>query len=274
MLQFSFPNPLEKTKDENEDALNVQNQSEARMKFVALADGAGGAGIYCKDWARCLVDQASKLELPISDESLDEWILAVSKLFYRNMIDKVDMDIYTREKFLISGSYSTLVLVWIDDKNYKCHYSGTGDSCVFIFRKGDDRYDPILLYPYSEFEFLDQNPHLVNWRKKNNLKEIKTLDLQKDDMIFIGTDAIARWILLILLKSNSNIESFLNSTLVKDLVEGHSFKNLKSDITSIDKLYVFLQSQNEIQLFSYFKKLIECYSIEADDLTLFAYTIP
>lgn len=70
-LKFTYFNFIEKiSEDENEDAMN-DVESEINFK-IAISDGAGAAGIYCKDWANFLVENQPVIPFKSKDNTL-EW---------------------------------------------------------------------------------------------------------------------------------------------------------------------------------------------------------
>lgn len=52
ITSFDFCNKI--NEDENEDAIGISENSNFHL--FAMSDGAGGAGIYCKEWANFIVN--------------------------------------------------------------------------------------------------------------------------------------------------------------------------------------------------------------------------
>ncbi len=266
IVEFTSNNPIDKTFDENEDALRVQAIDNSK-KIIAISDGAGGVGIYCKQWAEFIVANAPE----IPDSNLNSWFLKISQAFYSKCCDLNFGDTETKEKFISGGSYATLLLLWVDYNKMLLHYVGVGDSSLFILRKEEGGiYLPTLIYPINYNEFIDQNPTLLNWKKACQIDTSKDFSLQKGDIILAGTDSISRWILenLLVLKPLETrallnpIFKIENETLEKHKLRDHSFKKIEDIFETIPK--------DKIEAITYFENLINNNCMEADDLTLYA----
>ena len=266
IIEFTSNNPIDKTFDENEDALRVHSD-DSKKKLIAISDGAGGVGIYCKQWAEFIVANAP--ETP--DRNLNSWFLEISKEFYLKYYNIDFGDIETKEKFISGGSYATLLFLWIDYNKNLINYVGVGDSSLFILRKGEEGiYLPILIYPINDNEFIDQNPTLLNWKKTKQINTIKSFSLQKGDIIIAGTDSISRWVLenLLVLKPTET-RALLNpdfkidnKTLEKHKLSECSLKKIEDIFEAIPK--------DKYEAIKYFEKFINNNSMEADDITLYA----
>ena len=76
---ISIHNFIDKSSEiENEDA--VKYFEDDNIIKIAMSDGAGGAGIYCKNWAEYLVNNQPAQSF-INDSEINEWFLSNSKLF-------------------------------------------------------------------------------------------------------------------------------------------------------------------------------------------------
>ncbi len=136
------------SENENEDAISHIVCED--FEKIAVSDGAGGAGIYCKSWAEHLV--SNQPDNPFVDKAnADEWFLKNSESFYIENIEAINKkDSFVLEKFIKEGSYATLVFVWWNKQTNILHYSGVGDTTLFIFRKNINDYKPILITPIDE----------------------------------------------------------------------------------------------------------------------------
>lgn len=267
IISFTSNNPIDKIFDENEDALRIESKHDDSQKLIAISDGAGGVGIYCKQWAEFLVKNAP-IEIP--SEGINSWFLETSKKFYFQN-SKIDfLDVETKEKFISSGSYATLLLLWLDNKNHILNYVGVGDSSLFIFRKDKKgQYHPIIIYPINNNEFIDQNPILLNWKKNSQFDSVKKIDIQRGDVIFAASDSISRWMLenlliiqqadtLNLLKPNFIID---HESLENNKLNNCNFKKIEDIFEAIPKV--------DSEAINYFENLINNNCMEADDLTLY-----
>jgi hypothetical protein len=105
-----------------------------------MSDGAGGAGIYCKEWANYIVN--NQPEFPIlSDEEANKWFQNISQSFYEFIKPKVNYDnIFIGERFDSEGSYATLLYVWLSKTDKKYFITGIGDTTLFYFKKKNEDY--------------------------------------------------------------------------------------------------------------------------------------
>jgi len=209
--------------DENEDALRIAEGS--LFDLFAMSDGAGGAGIYCKEWANFIVN--NQPEFPIlSNEEQSIWFQKISKSFYEFIKPKVNYDnIFIGEKFDSEGSYATLLYVWVSKKEKKYFLSGIGDTTLFHFKKTNDNYSIKFIEPINRQTTLNDNPELINWQKPLGYSLLsKSVDYENGDTIIICTDSLSRRIVYQLLLINQfQTEQFLteniNKTYRRDFLE-------------------------------------------------------
>ena len=63
MLQSqSIANFIDKSEDENEDYFTAKTSKDSSIELFCLSDGAGGAGIFNRDWAKFI---ASEVPIPL-----------------------------------------------------------------------------------------------------------------------------------------------------------------------------------------------------------------
>jgi hypothetical protein len=272
-LKFTYFNFIEKiSEDENEDAMN-DVESEINFK-IAISDGAGAAGIYCKDWANFLVENQPVIPFKSKDNTL-EWFLRISKQFYDNNYTKIDKkDPFILEKFNAEGSYATLFYLWFDKKSKKLNYSGIGDTTLFVFKNINKEYVPVLITPINEQKSLDDFPKLVNWNKSLNYDlTSKEIELMPEDIIILSTDSISRWLIYNLLivsqlKTQELLGVELSNSINLDLLE---LLKLKARYSSLEDMlmkieYTFKRG-NEFFI-EELKKLVANNELEKDDYTI------
>lgn len=272
-LKFTYFNFIEKiSEDENEDAMN-DVESEINFK-IAISDGAGAAGIYCKDWANFLVENQPVIPFKSKDNTL-EWFLRISKQFYDNNYTKIDKkDPFILEKFNAEGSYATLFYLWFDNKSKKLNYSGIGDTTLFVFKNINKEYVPVLITPINEQKSLDDFPKLVNWNKSLNYDlTSKEIELMPEDIIILSTDSISRWLIYNLLivsqlKTQELLGVELSNSINLDLLE---LLKLKARYSSLEDMlmkieYTFKRG-NEFFI-EELKKLVANNELEKDDYTI------
>jgi hypothetical protein len=209
--------------DENEDAIRIFENS--KFNLFAMSDGAGGAGIYCKEWANYIVN--NQPEFPIlTNEEANKWFQKISKSFYELIKPTVNYDnIFIGERFDSEGSYATLLYVWVSKTEKKYFISGIGDTTLFYFKKTNDNYTISLIEPISKQLSLEDNPELLNWQKALEYSLLsKSVDYENGDTIIICTDSLSRRIIYQLLLINQFetelcLNENINKTYRRDFLE-------------------------------------------------------
>ncbi len=270
---ISLYNFIDKSSEiENEDAVNYFE--DTRGHRIAVSDGAGGAGIFCKSWAEHLVK--NQPDSPFSNkEIIKEWFINISKSFYNENIESINnLDSFILEKFIKEGSYATLFFTWWNNHTNILHYSGIGDTTLFIFRKCEVDYNPILITPINQQKSLDDFPKLLNWNKELSFDLIsKEINLKSKDILIICTDSLARWIIYhLMILATSETQNLLGDTISKNInnekLENFKLSNKYKNIT--DLLFKLEYTLNES--LDYFKKVIEKQindnQLEKDDFTI------
>ena len=112
----------------------VINEDHYRIDgLLAVADGAGGAGIFSGEWSEYLLKNLP--EQPIQDQNgLSEWLERIWELFFEEH-EKLNLEADIRNKFLNEGSLSTLSAVWTvqkEDDSVSLHWLSYGDSVILI----------------------------------------------------------------------------------------------------------------------------------------------
>jgi hypothetical protein len=204
-----------KNETENEDAIAIKEVFEKNL--FAMSDGAGGAGIYCKEWANHIVNNQPELPFLSNDEA-NKWFQKISKSFYEFIKPKVNYDnIFIGERFDSEGSYATLLYVWVSKTEKKYFLSGIGDTTLFHFKKINDANSISLIEPISKQSNLNDNPNLINWQKPLEYSLLsKSVDYENGDTIVICTDSLSRRIVYqLLLINQSETEQCLNENINK-----------------------------------------------------------
>ena len=213
ITSFDFCNKI--NEDENEDAIGISENSNFHL--FAMSDGAGGAGIYCKEWANFIVN--NQPEFPIlSDEEANNWFQNISQSFYEFIKPKVNYDnIFIGERFDNEGSYATLLYVWLSKTDKKYFLTGIGDTTLFFFKKKNEDYSVSLIYPINKQSSLNDNPDLINWQRPLEYSLLsKSVDYEPGDTIIICTDSLGRRITYqLLLINQSETEQCLNENINK-----------------------------------------------------------
>lgn len=268
---FSLYNFIDKSEYENEDKIKFRGFSPQSFK-LAISDGAGGAGIYCKDWAQEIVDNQPDINEIKLNFNWDEWYVTLGKNFYNFISKNLPDDIFIREKFTNIGSFATLLYLWRE--NCDLYFMGTGDTTIFLFKINKEKYLPRVIYPIGNQESINSNPYLLNWNMQFPNIHLQKVEVSEGDVIICATDSIARWIInhLFILGDLSTITSHLpwNFGLKEDLEKIKKVSNYGSLSELISDL---LKIKTEIEFELFIKQEIEKKLLTPDDFTLFTYVV-
>jgi hypothetical protein len=270
----SIHNFIDKLSDsENEDSISISENED--FDLFAVSDGAGGAGIYCGEWARFITSNQPEIPFFSKDEA-DAWFINLSKDFYQKYYPKVDKsDVYIREKFLKEGSYATILYCWISKRDRKLFYTAVGDTSLFIFSKTSSGMMPALIFPINEQMNLHDSPDLINWRRDLNFNLVsKEYLLEKDDIVILCTDSIARLLvyhLLVLDQKNTfkalgdRITKSIDQNMLEYLHKRYSFIETMTSLLGQLKKLVKLQDYNFQKVLS---TLVHRGELDKDDFSI------
>jgi len=147
---------------ETEDRFRVDRLS--RTLLAAVADGAGGSGLYCGAWAETLVTHLPSR--PISDATaLDRWMAGFCDGFRRHYATKAAADSRRRAKFVREGSCATLSACWLAANEAGCtlDWLGFGDSPLLILARDGADYTIVDWHPHP-LAAMERDPQLLNWK--------------------------------------------------------------------------------------------------------------
>jgi len=147
---------------DTEDRFRIDRLS--RSLLAAVADGAGGSGLYCGAWAETLVTHL--LSRPIADATaLDRWMAEFCDGFRRHYAAKAAADSRRRAKFVREGSCATLSACWLAANEDGCtlDWLGFGDSPLLVFDRDADDYAITIWHP-RPLAIMDRDPQLLNWK--------------------------------------------------------------------------------------------------------------
>jgi hypothetical protein len=169
------------TKSQNEDRIRCA------ANFVAIADGAGGTGVFCGEWADFLLQNLP--EKPIKKfTDFYNWYIELQEPFLREFDPKAAIDGHIYRRFIEEGSSSTLAVVWKVENKY--HWLYYGDSSLF-FIKGN-KYKS---FPFKDSAAFAGSTHLLNLLQypiKENLK-MGSIDAE-NRIVVMATDALSKHI--------------------------------------------------------------------------------
>lgn len=181
-LVCSVPKPLH---DNSEDAFVHNNH------FWAVADGAGGVGIFAAEWAKYLLEKLPPKPFAQAEEMI-QWADGIWEEFYQS-VDNQSLDVNVKNKFLEEGSLATLIAVYPEGNN-KIKAIAYGDSAMLLY---DTKKNTLRALPDTLATYV-QNPHLINWKAEILHDGIKIVDFKwtKQEQIIISSDALAQYLLL------------------------------------------------------------------------------
>lgn len=273
----SIANFTDKTEAENEDYVHEVSSEESTYSKWVLCDGAGGVGVFSKEWAKYLAENVPQDPHEFTKKPL-EWLLKSSKGFHESIIEKADLsDLILQKKVYRDGSYSTLCACWIDKEGDEIFYSSVGDTCLFFFERKDGRFQLRFLSSIDKQDDIDGNPQLLNWNEELKCDlPFDSKDINDTFIIVMASDSLARWIILNLaVLDHQSIATIFNSdflsslsiekyALVKEAIKmGHDFHSVDDLLDYIKKL---TESENGFR--EDMKKLHKNHEIEIDDYSL------
>lgn len=273
----SIANFIDKTDEENEDFVHEINSDQNIYSKWVLCDGAGGVGVFSKEWAKYLAESVPQDPVKFSKNRL-EWLLKTSKEFHESVIEKADLsDLMLQKKVYRDGSYSTMCTCWIDKENDEIFYSSVGDSCLFYFEMNGGHFQLRFISSIEKQDDIDGNPELLNWNEevKNELP-FDSQAINDSFIVIMASDSLSRWIILNLAvldhKCIASIftDSFLASlssekyAIVKEAIKmGHDFRSV-NDLLD----YVMRLSENKENFRNAVEELYSNHEIEIDDYSL------
>lgn len=194
---------------ENEDAYLIPSQKgieeENILKF-AVSDGATESS-FSKEWADLLVSYFKDFSF---EETAFEKTIQLARKSWQEKIEKIELPWYAQQK-LESGAYSSFLGLTIDLENHFWEAIAIGDSNLFLIRNEKI----IKSFPLEKSEQFGSTPYLLaslqtqNVEVNNFLKKEKG-EINKGDVLILGTDAISSWMLSEYEKENQPWHSLKN----------------------------------------------------------------
>jgi|GEM_PF-3243515 len=277
--KVSIANFIDKTEQENEDyALMDTNHSKSCLIY-AISDGAGGCGVYCKEWAIYLASKVPKTPLIINQSKSIGWFNNISKGFYEDIIAKQDLsDLVLQRKVFKEGSFATLAICWIDKNSNKLFYSSTGDSCLFYFEKSNGKYLLKAISSLNQQNDIDEAPNLLNWNIELGQElPFDSFEIENDFILILASDSLSKWILLNIAKVDFSIitETHFNTHFINSLNnEKYQLRksNIKlgSNLKDLNGLFDYLKTASkDNEVFKQSMKILhENSELEIDDYSL------
>ena len=172
-----------------EEGIVNEDAAIAKNNLIAVADGAGGGGIYAELWSKYLVEHLP--DETITDyQTFDGWLDGIWEPFYNDCEEKAKKEGgMLLNKFYDEGSFATLVAVWRTG-----HWISYGDSVAFCY----DRKTGELQHTFGHIVDFNNPPYLINCKDPSDEKGFKCgkFEINENCMVFAASDALAHYILL------------------------------------------------------------------------------
>lgn len=170
-----------------------EDSALAEEGLIAVADGAGGGGVYADRWSAYLL-QCLPREPITSFEALDNWIGGIWEAFYAEyeQVAKAAGGMVLN-KFYDEGSFSTLAAAWVQADG--CRWTSYGDSVVFHYRRDTD----ILEHSFTRLSDFNKPPWLISLQDDLHQEGFRcgAFTLAEDSIVFCTSDALAHYVLML-----------------------------------------------------------------------------
>jgi hypothetical protein len=275
LRRITISNPLEMNDKSNEDAFNVLEKGH--LKRIVVCDGAGGAGVFCGDWARTVAESVPE-DPEYFKSQFENWYKLLGESFHDHITSNKDLsDPVLLSKFYQQGSLTTLLSLWIDSQNRTYSCAGIGDSLLFHFQNRGN-WELKSVFAVNEMESIFSHPKLLRWY--NEPIAFPAFDQQpmfEDSMFILCSDSMARWILIMLDLINPDIlvhagvnRSFQESLSSESIKERKEIAYTNLQIRNVNELLIHLSTitQTEVEFRNEVVNMIKSGSLEDDDLTI------
>jgi hypothetical protein len=275
LRRITISNPLEMNDKSNEDALNVVETGN--IKRFVVCDGAGGAGVFCGDWARTVAESLPE-DPGYFKSHFENWYQSIGESFHDYITCNKDLsDPVLLYKFYQKGSLTTLLSLWIDIQNGTYTCAGIGDSLLFHFHNGSN-WELKSVFPVNDMKSIHSHPKLLRWNEETiALPEFDEQPICENSMLVLCSDSMARYILIMLdlinpdmlvqAGVNRSFQESLSSESIKARKE-IAYTNLQ--IRNVNELLIHLITitQTEVEFRNEVVNMINSGSLEEDDLTI------
>jgi len=242
----------------NEDRFIVKSINNQKKVF-GVADGAGGSGIYCGEWAQYLLDNVP--DKPFNNcEELNNWSKPLALNFFKDFKNKTN-DHIIKTKFCEEGAYSSLLLGWltcIEENKYQLEIASYGDSTLLLFQN-INKIDLKYIYPYKSILDYDKSPNLIPSRedaKEENFK-YEQLEIDNTYILIAATDGFARFLF-------TQYLFYINDRAIEEI------SDFDKELLTLNKTYLNQIQKTKIRSFeSLFKEIEEKISMESEDFQSF-----
>ncbi len=180
-----------------DEGLVNEDAAIAKDSLIAVSDGAGGGGVFADAWSKYLVEHLP--DEPITDfKAFDKWIDDIWEPFYNDCEEKAKAEGgMLLNKFYDEGSFATLVAVWNNGQ-----WISYGDSVAFCYNRKTKK----LQHSFGRIADFNNPPYLVNCKDdliENGFRS-GVFEISSDCMVFVASDALAHYILMMYEVSNGD----------------------------------------------------------------------
>jgi len=181
----------------NEDRVRITEWPDSIL--AAVADGAGGSGLFCGAWAETLL-QHLPMEPLCGWDDLNGWLDGFWEVFRAEYAEQAAADPVRRSKFVREGSCATLMACWLrldQELGASVHWLAYGDSPFLVFDRSGDGMRLVQHHPPTLNTF-DQDPRLLNWKDIPDACDLRTgsMDCPSQATVVLASDGMGQSILL------------------------------------------------------------------------------
>ncbi len=172
---------------DNEDAW----RTDGKAGVWAVADGAGGTGIYAAEWARHLVQQIP--DIPFQEfKVLARWLDAEWASFFDTYQPQAQRNYLVDHKFMEEGSCATLATLHYQAR--MVHWMVYGDAVALCFRPATGE----LWAANPDIRQFQSPPYLLNWLSPPSLQGFQSGSWQHQpgQQYALMSDALGQYILM------------------------------------------------------------------------------
>ena len=163
-------------------------------RLLAVADGAGGGGLYADLWAQYLIEHLPTDAGFANAEALDGWLSGIWEEFYNACERQAQQSgSFYLNKFYDEGSFSTLAALWrVSPRSY--YWVAYGDSVAFHY----SRRRGTLSHSFGTLRDFSLPPYLINCKDELRPEGFRSgyFAVEPGDCVFVTSDALAQYIVM------------------------------------------------------------------------------
>lgn len=189
---------------QNYSNLTAESEDHLRQErnLNSVADGAGGTGILCGEWAEYVLSHLTDNAI-LSFDSFLKLFENFAEKFVEQHEPRLIRDSFQLRKFYSEGSACTLAALWVEGD--QAHWLTYGDAHVFHITA-----TAFESAPFQSRGQFSRGTHLLNWNAMPDPDGFKsgTFDLLESSTLLLATDEISKHIFF-LRDSSANLEHAL-----------------------------------------------------------------